>query len=384
MQKHRWDRLARLMGAGIGCLFALVLSFSGASGSGIPGWDQGSVSGFGSSDNAAISSLDVFAGALYAGTWNQNGAQVWRTSGGRQWAPVTPPWGPANSAIDDAQPFGAYLYFGTANENGGEIWRTDGAAWEQVAATGLGDESNYAMNAFGVFNGQLYMATSNLTTGIEVWRSSTGNSGTWQQVNNDGFGGDVTWEDTTLEVFSGHLYAGISRLAGSGGRAELWRSIDGTQWQPVFTNGLGYASNTNVSAMTEFQGQLYIGLRNAVSGGQLWRSNNGLDWSPVFTDGLGKPANSRPYGLLAHNGQLYLVFSNIATGAEVWRSANGTTWQPVMQGGWGDPANGFADYFDKAATVFQGALTVGTVNETAGGQVWQMLHLTYLPHIQRR
>lgn len=384
MRKHFLDRVARLARGCVGCLLALGIALPVAAGGGVPGWYQSNASGFGDRANMAVSSLDVFAGALYAGTWNDAGAQVWRTAGDRQWAPVTPPWDAANSAVNDARLFAGHLYFGTGNEKGGEIWRTDGAAWQQVAVAGLGDAGNYAMNVFGIFGGQLYVATSNLTTGIEIWRSSTGDSGSWLQVNADGFGGGVTKEHVTLEVFGGHLYAGVSRAVGTDGRAELWRSANGTQWQPVFTNGLGYASNTHVSALAEFQKQLYIGLRNAATGGQLWRSGDGLNWSPVFTDGLGAQDNCRPYGLQAYGGQLYLVFGNLATGAEVWRSADGAQWSPVMQGGWGDPANRFANYFNKAATVFQGALTIGTVNEVAGGQVWRKGALNFLPVVRNR
>jgi hypothetical protein len=346
-------------------------------------WRQINPSGFGVAGNYAISSLDVFGRALYAGVWNDAGAQVWRTVDGRTWGAVTPPWAAANSAVGDAQAFGGSLYVGAANEAGGEIWRTDGAAWQQVASGGLGDAGNFAMNAFEVFAGQLYVATSNLTSGVEIWRSSTGDSGSWQQVNADGFGRGVTREDVTLAVYGGDLYVGISRVVAAGARAELWRSADGAQWTPIFTNGLGYASNTHVSAIAEFQGQLYIGLRNEVTGGQLWRSGSGLDWTPVFVDGLGAQSNSWTYGLLPHGEQLLLVFSNLATGAEVWRSTDGTQWAPLMQGGWGDPANGIADYFDKAAAIFHGAPVIGTANELAGGQIWMLGSFTYLPLIGR-
>ena len=104
--------------------------------------------------------------------------------------------------------------------------------------------------------------------------------------------------------------------------------------------------------MAEFHGSFYIGMRNTTTGGQLWRSSNGVDFSPVFTDGLGKSGNRATYGIFVFEDTLYLVFNNF-NGAEVWRSANGTTWQPVMQGGWGKgDVNAWADYFDKAADGF--------------------------------
>ena len=192
----------------------------------------------------------------------------------------------------------------------------------------------------------------------------------------------ATWENVTLDVFGGYLYAGVSRR---GGRAELWRSANGTAWtSPVFTDGLGDPNNSDVAAMAEFHGKFYIGMRNTTTGGQVWRSSNGMSFSPVFTDGLGKKANRATYGLFVFEDTLYLMFNNFS-GAEVWRTADGVTWQPVMQGGWGKGgANAWADYFDKAAATFHGSLYIGTENDTDGGEIWQMLRRSYLPLAQRR
>ncbi len=134
--------------------------------------------------------------------------------------------------------------------------------------------------------------------------------------------------------------------------------------------------------MSEFNGILYIGLRNS-AGGEVWRSSNGTTWTPVFNGGLGKAANARPYGLVVHRQQLYVIFSNLATGAEVWRTSDGSSWMQVSGGGWGDAANGYADYFDKSAAVFNGSLFIGTNNETTGGQIWRDLRQMYLPSIMR-
>ena len=341
---------------------------------GVPGWRQTNIDGFGA-PGVQVSTLDVFQGQLYAGTWP---GQVWRAADGRSWSQFTPPW--SSSGVSDAQPFGSYLYLGTSGDMGndvwvGEIWRTDGTSWEQVAAEGMGDINNYEVNVLAVFSDYLYAATSNAATGVEIWRSASGDAGSWTQVNNDGFGGGSAWP-ATMDIFGGRLYVGIVR----DNVAELWRTQNGTDWTPVFTDGLA-ENNTDVSAMAEFQGEFYIGLRNVVSGGEVWRSSDGLNWTPMFTGGLGKAANGRPYGLIVHGNYLYLVFSNDETGAEVWRSADGATWRPVMQGGWGDSNNWYADYFDKAAAEFQGQLYIGTLNWVNGGDIWMKLGDIYLPVI---
>ena len=64
----------------------LVLSAAGAP----SGWRQSNFSGFGNTANTNISALEVFSGQLYAGTWNNNGAQVWRSVDGSSWSQFMP------------------------------------------------------------------------------------------------------------------------------------------------------------------------------------------------------------------------------------------------------------------------------------------------------
>ena len=55
-----------------------------------------------------------------------------------------------------------------------------------------------------------------------------------------------------------------------------------------------------------------------------------------------------------------------------------------MLGGWDKGgANAWANYYDKAAVIFRDALYVGSVNDTNGGEIWQMLKRTFLPLIRR-
>ena len=369
--------------SGVLLAFSLVRDLSAMSSN--SGWRQSNISGFGTSQNSAISALANLGNQMYAGTWNDNGAQVWRTRDGQTWSQVTPTWSISNIEVQDAESFGTYLYVGTGREGGGEIWRTNGTTWEQVASGGLGDSNNYGFNAFAVFSNALYVATANIPpaiggtgNGVEIWRSKTGNAGSWVQVNSDGFGAGPTWPDVTMEIYEGHLYVGLSRPVGkSGGIAELWRTDNGTTWTAVFTDGLGSPDNTHASAMAGFKGDFYIGLRNSTTGGEVWRSSDGMNWTAALTGGY--VANSRPYGLIVFNDQLYLVFSNVDTGAEVWQTGDGVSWRQISAGGWGDSNNGFADYFDKGAVVFNQALYIGTVNNVDGGEIWQRLHQLYLP-----
>ncbi len=338
---------------------------------GVPDWQQVNMSGFSPTVyNGSTSPLEVFAGSLYAGATNgSNGlAGIWRLDSGQPaWRLFSPAWTANNGSVPDLQAFGTYLYAATSNTSGAELWRTNGTTWAQVVSGGFGDSKNTGINVLAVFNGSLYAATSRDDGVAQIWRSASGNAGSWSKVVGNGFGSGGIASDLTMDVYNGALYLGLGRS----NVAELWKTTNGTNWTPVFTNGLG-AANTHVSAMAEFNGNFYIGMRNTTTGGSVWRSSNGIDFSPVFTDGLGNLANNRPYGLTVYAGQLYLAFSNTATGAEVWRSADGMEWVRVAANGWDDPSNLYASYFDKGMAVFENFLHVSTIGSGgSGSQVWR-------------
>jgi hypothetical protein len=127
-------------------------------------------------------------------------------------------------------------------------------------------------------------------------------------------------------------------------------------------------------------------MRNVTNGGSLWSSSNGTDFTPVFSDGLGDPANGRLYGLTVYFGHLYLAFGNFVTGAEVWRSPDGTHWENIAANGWGDPSNQYSSYFNKGMVVFNNRLYVSTMNNFSGSQVWEYnpgLLQIFLPLVKR-
>jgi hypothetical protein len=351
----------------------------------VPGWSQVNVDGFGDSRNT-IQALEIFNGSLYAGTWSREdgfSAQIWRTSDGHNWTQV--PWlNENNGVVWDLIVFHNQLYAGTASYDGGEIWRTsDGVTWEKVAAGGFGDPEN-SSRTLAVYSDTLFVATDNRTTGIEVWRSDTGNTDSWTQANIDGFGGGATTQDVTIEVFDEYVYVGFGRIIDDTYTAELWRSNDGYTWAPVFINGAGDVNNSNVTAMEGYDGYFYIGIRNVNSGGEVWRSPNGTDWTVVFDGGNGDPDNQRPYGLISFNGCLYLVMNNSSSGAEVWESNDGLTWRVIANNGWGDSNNRYADYVDNGHAIFNGGLYIGTVNTDDGGEIWAyQMPRNFLPLIVR-
>ena len=119
--------------------------------------------------------------------------------------------------------FGGKLYAGAGNTaDGARLYRTnDGTTWEQAITPAFGDANNQKVEMVFVFQNQLYVSVKNSVTGIEVWRSPDGSL--WEQVNQDGFGDShntgTNWSNATAE-FGCSLYVGTSNVADGG---ELWR-----------------------------------------------------------------------------------------------------------------------------------------------------------------
>ncbi len=140
-------------------------------------WETAVSDGFGDSSTIATGGMAVFAGDLYVGAGNKDsGAQLWRSSDGDNWVPATPAFGDANNEkVEQVFVFQNQLYIGVTNTvTGIEIWRTsDGSTWEQANLDGFGDLNNTTTNgsnASAHFLGQLYVGTSNVAAGGELWR----------------------------------------------------------------------------------------------------------------------------------------------------------------------------------------------------------------------
>jgi hypothetical protein len=344
-------------------------------------WRLSNPDGFSDQGNY-FTSLGVFQDQLYAGSSNSTGAQVWRTQDGQTWVSFPTSWETSTIFIYDIESFGSWLYFGTNGSTGAQIWRTDGTNWEQVVADGFGDAGNQAVSVLVVFSDMLYAAAIN-NGGLQLWRSPSGDKDSWTQAGSDWQSASGMSGNTTLDVFNGWLYLGLSRYhpEKSGMLAELWRSSNGTTWEPAFTDGLGDTGNAEVTSMAGFNGFFYIGFTNWTTGGQVWHSTDGSHWTSVFTDGLGKSANRRPDGLIVFDNHLYLIFSNSNDGVGVWQSADGDNWRQVASGGWGDTDNYGAGHFDKGVQEFKHSLFITTQNWDSGSEVWQYRYMNqiYLP-----
>ena len=68
-----------------------------------------------------------------------------------------------------------------------------------------------------------------------------------------------------------YLYAGTRNTATGG---EVWRSPDGVTWEQFGSDGFGSANYTDVTAMYEFIGLIYICMEDTSAGGAVFRASN--------------------------------------------------------------------------------------------------------------
>jgi hypothetical protein len=342
-------------------------------------WAQVNPSGFGNQANGMIGALAPFKDQLYATTGNDTGSQIWRRSGGSWSAVMTGGFGSArNAGIDHLQEFNGQLYASTGNEtDGGEVWRSpsgDAGSWGRVVSAGFDRASNAEIMRFAAYSNALYASAWSYdpSYGVDVWRSATGNKNEWSRVVTNGFDGDVHNATVlSFESFNGYLFAGTLNSTSGG---EVWRSASGDSgtWTQVNADGFGEAANQRISALAAYGGYLYAATHHSVPGGvQVWRCQacDGSDWTRVVNNGFDRQGARQMPALELFEDALYLAIGNSLTGLEVWRTTDGTAWEQVGFDGFGDARNRLT-YFDNATTAFGPGLYIGTANYATGGQIW--------------
>jgi hypothetical protein len=260
----------------------------------------------------------------------------------------------------------------------GQIWRSsDGQNWQPVETGGFGNPDNFGFTCFTVYKDTFYTAAANIS-GLEIWRSSTGNPGSWERVAESGFGYPWNYQVTGFIQFKGALYVAIETTNWAN-TAQVWRTVDGKNWSPVVLDGFGDADNVSTGGFAIFKGTLYLGTANRFTGGQVWRSKDGLQWVQVIGNGFGDFHNYKVESLYSAGGLLFAVTysydgSNISTpgpGVEVWLSYDGIHWNQSNEDGFGDSCN-WSTLWSNATLSFKGSLLIGTWNSCEGGEVWRL------------
>jgi hypothetical protein len=195
---------------------------------------------------------------------------------------------------------------------------------------------------------------------------------TWEQVNSNGFGDPQTREVAALEAFDGYLYAGSHNPVDPEplfDGAQIFRSQDGVTWSAVTQAGFGIAHDIAPPAIldfTVFGGRIYASTGRGDGPGQIWRAPDGVNWAPMVIHGFNDPDTVDIAALAEYNGMIYAGAMNTVSGAKIWRSYTGdsNTWQPVAA----LPAPTMAGAGVSGFAVYDGALWA-TVESEAPAQL---------------
>lgn len=198
----------------------------------------------------------------------------------------------------------------------------------------------------------------------------------WEQVAGSaagtaaGFGDGNNRVALSGAVFDGSLYIGTyNEITG----AEVWSSSNGTTWGQVNTDNFGQNLvdhiNYGAYSMGVFLTDLYAGTWGgfiAADDTRMFRTSTGTGWTQTNLDGFGDSDNAEPLTLVVFKGMVYVGIVNYPDGAEVMLSHNGANWTQANSNGFGDGHNA-----EISAMATDGAtLYAATGNTTTGCEIW--------------
>lgn len=213
-------------------------------------WVQVVSNGYDSIDNYTMRNSAVHNGALFFTSFNINkpdyastsGALIIRSTTGNQgsWTKAAlNGFGDTNNfVISGLVSYGDYLYASTSswNPEGIQVWRCqtcDGQdSWEKVVDNGFGNPKNEGYSNLIEYEDNLYVVIGNRDTGMEVWRSESGDSGDWTPIMTGGFGDiyNISPYFKNLAVFNQSLFIGTENSANG---PEIWQMVKSLIYLPV-------------------------------------------------------------------------------------------------------------------------------------------------------
>ena len=243
-------------------------------------WHSVIIAGFGYTQNTNFKDMALLSVGgtdwLCGGTGNsESGAQIWCTSDGATWTQKnTSGFGDAaNSLVASTGVFSAALYVGISHSTHGNVWRTaDLLTWTQVFTSPdrprveiVGALGTTMYIAAGAYDGRNHDDPT-----IRLYRSASGNAGTWLTVTT-AITQDVHNTRTIVDgatIYNGGLYIAVMNNTTG---VEVWRTTEALTWTPVNTDGFGYTT-TFAAELIPFGGYLYAWTSDYTRGQQMRRA----------------------------------------------------------------------------------------------------------------
>lgn len=263
-----------IIGAGALCLCGLTFPQCGGLNRG--DFEKVSVNGFDAEDNAAdanhyaygmeyFQADDAPEGYIYVGTGNNivNLVLYYITvlfeGGDLLDAPVRPP--EIRRYRPDLGPTEWETVFDYRDVETEPVFRTIGFRF--MTTLELPDDEKQ-----GETSKYLYAATQGEES--VLWRSKTGNYGDWEEAFRLAMpGNSVRW----LTQHNGRVYAAVAydSFGEEPPPGEVWASDDGVNFVPVMQDGFGNANNRGIQALISYNGWVYAGTKNDVTGFEVWK-----------------------------------------------------------------------------------------------------------------
>jgi hypothetical protein len=246
--------------------------------------------------------------------------------------------------------------------------------WKQIPFQGVGGKSNLGLGGLGIWFGDyFYVGTYNMIMPVPVEPASPSGGGQVAPPGGPGSAG------------SGQTSPVLATQPPAGPRgAEIWRTLDGINWEVVGEPGLGYPeistfqpiffqdrvfvfsgakpsllvsndgetfelingewSNGDIKNMLQnyiIEDALLVSGISSQNGLQAWLSTDGKGFDKVIEDSLGNLANKQMCATTTEsfNGWYYLGVRNEVNGGGLWRTKNGRTLEKSLEAGFDDSAN---------------------------------------------
>lgn len=254
-------------------------------------WERVSEQGFGDKENKSIFSMCATSKYLYAGTFNSNGYEVYRSdcNGGSpyRWERVISGGagrGSENQIALSMTEYKGHLYIGSAIQNGGHDRENNiGPAASQLVR--YCEESSEIELVVGEnYTKEKSAALSGLGNGFDnecngyFWRMCEHQG--WLYLGTFDRSSMLEWMKEGREEGNAGLIrdVGVEHYLKKRG-CELWRTWDGENWLPVTRNGFDNPYNFGIRTMQSTSEGLFVGVANPF-GPEIAR-REGEEWNYV-------------------------------------------------------------------------------------------------------